>query len=153
MNHTIRLCIVLSKNRLELVEEAGDSFTDEELGIDSHPDVMTASDGALRDGSSNESTSNSGKPPSFTHSRSGGIRSEETKREGVRLPIYGNVKKFEKRLLSFHDLICLISHMVDQLAPSCMVYKTLLTLRRRDRSNLCVGEATVYKMSVPKSKQ
>jgi hypothetical protein len=29
---------------------------------------MTASDGALGDGSSNESTSNSGKPPSFTHS-------------------------------------------------------------------------------------
>ncbi|KAH6661760.1 hypothetical protein B0J14DRAFT_707985 [Halenospora varia] len=45
-----------------------DSLTDEELGTDPDPDVMTASDGALGDGSSNESTSNSGKPPSITHS-------------------------------------------------------------------------------------
>jgi hypothetical protein len=45
-----------------------DSFTDEELGIDLDPDVMIASDGALGEGSSNESTSNGGKPPSFTHS-------------------------------------------------------------------------------------
>ena len=40
-----------------------DSFTDEELGIDLDPDVMTGSDA-----SSNASTSNSGKSPSSTHS-------------------------------------------------------------------------------------
>jgi hypothetical protein len=37
-----------------------DDLTDEELGADPDLDVMTAINGALGDGSSNESTSNSG---------------------------------------------------------------------------------------------
>lgn len=43
------------------------SMTDDDLGADPDPDILTACDSASEDGSFNENTSN-GKPPSMTHS-------------------------------------------------------------------------------------
>jgi hypothetical protein len=45
-----------------------DSMADEDLGADPDPDIMTAYDDAPEDGSSNESASDDGEPPSVTHS-------------------------------------------------------------------------------------
>jgi hypothetical protein len=50
------------------VDSDNGSMTDDDLGADPDPDVMMPCDNASEDGSSNESISSGGKPPSITHS-------------------------------------------------------------------------------------